>query len=595
MCNSKWNSLSGRLIVCLVFAILGMSIVIVHSFFTSWIQMKEDTYNSFQSIGEKMQETLIQNLDEYSEVTRVAGYSTTVQKYLLSDNAEVVIKNYNSAMENITSTIQSRKNCMNLFLYSSKGRHLYANSLYTEEFMSILKERKLDQNVAVDKPFFVSVPTLDSDSDSQYVFYFSPIYSISPFEPQNTILCAVLCNTTEMADFISHSSYGGSVREIAVLMYDDTIVSTSDELTSAESSLMGEIPVGQSKMPISSETYLTMRISLSEQHWDYIYIVSESQIFQKALSSIIHNLLPLCLIIILIIVFLSIIIISANLSIKQIVNELNNLNYDNFSDNHAFQEPKLAELKTIIQSVNHMLVRLDTSFKEEQKTRQQLYDAMAAQRKAELMAYRSQINPHFLFNTMECIRSLAHNGATEQVETMISSMAQIFRYSLYSTTMSTLGQEIHHVENYFNVMNIRYCGRFKIKIIADEQARSFPILSMILQPIVENSLKYAFEEKNENCLVTILAKVWEDGSLIVKCCDNGCGLNGEELTELTERIYSKNSQTDSSSGSIGLQNINRRLCLTFGENFHMKILSQVGHYTVVELHVPFFNGLPFPK
>ncbi len=595
MCNSKWNSLSGRLIVCLVFAILGMSIVIVHSFFTSWIQMKEDTYNSFQSIGEKMQETLIQNLDEYSEVTRVAGYSTTVQKYLLSDNAEVVIKNYNSAMENITSTIQSRKNCMNLFLYSSKGRHLYANSLYTEEFMSILKERKLDQNVAVDKPFFVSVPTLDSDSDSQYVFYFSPIYSISPFEPQNTILCAVLCNTTEMADFISHSSYGGSVREIAVLMYDDTIVSTSDELTSAESSLMGEIPVGQSKMLISSETYLTMRISLSEQHWDYIYIVSESQIFQKALSSIIHNLLPLCLIIILIIVFLSIIIISANLSIKQIVNELNNLNYDNFSDNHAFQEPKLAELKTIIQSVNHMLVRLDTSFKEEQKTRQQLYDAMAAQRKAELMAYRSQINPHFLFNTMECIRSLAHNGATEQVETMISSMAQIFRYSLYSTTMSTLGQEIHHVENYFNVMNIRYCGRFKIKIIADEQARSFPILSMILQPIVENSLKYAFEEKNENCLVTILAKVWKDGSLIVKCCDNGCGLNGEELTELTERIYSKNSQTDSSSGSIGLQNINRRLCLTFGENFHMKILSQVGHYTVVELHVPFFNGLPFPK
>ncbi len=250
------------------------------------------------------------------------------------------------------------------------------------------------------------------------------------------------------------------------------------------------------------------------------------------------------------------------------------------------REPRLAELKTISRSANRMLDRLNESFRKEQQTQEQLYRAIQAQSEAQMMGYRSQINPHFLFNTLECMRSMAHSRSERDMETLISSMALTFRYSLYAGIMVSLSQELSHVHSYFDVIRTRFPGRYTLKIMADPDAMNHPMLSMILQPIVENAINHAFVDRESNCKLLIKAFQNEKKCLVVRIADNGIGMSQNELNALDRRMRQGEEEPSEGRGSIGLHNIFQRMKLTFGNHFHIRFRSKKGFYTVVELIIP---------
>jgi two-component system sensor histidine kinase YesM len=255
---------------------------------------------------------------------------------------------------------------------------------------------------------------------------------------------------------------------------------------------------------------------------------------------------------------------------------------------YSLRGSHLREIEIISQSVDNLLKRLNSAFRNEQDAKEKLIVAIRAQSQSELRNYRSQINPHFVFNTLECIRSMAHRHKQPDMETIISSMALMFRYSFYARDPVPLSQELENVSNFINVAAISYKENYSLVIRAGKEALQRKVLSMILQPLVENSIFHGFYD-NTNQYKHILIRAFcdsKDGRLVVSVTDNGEGLSSECLAFQNKRLLMAGNGNAASAEEGALYNICQRMKLSFGANFDMKISSKKGKFTKVEMKIP---------
>lgn len=214
-------------------------------------------------------------------------------------------------------------------------------------------------------------------------------------------------------------------------------------------------------------------------------------------------------------------------------------------------------------------------------------------KQTELTALQSQINPHFLYNTLDTIRGQAMCDDNLEVANMIETLACFFRYSISRKgNMVTLRDELNNIHNYMRIQQYRFNHRFSMEIIIDDEdaaAYDFYVPRLILQPIVENAILHGLEEKRENAQVIIEVSAADD--LIITISDNGKGMSLKELDDLNERIHSQRSLTASDGekkrgSGIALPNINKRIQLLFGDRYGLNIYSSEGCGTDVELILP---------
>ena len=590
--KEKWASLNGRLMACLFLSIVGMVCIAGSSFANSWSKATEDAQQSFISTGQAMQEELMQMFEGINNVAQLAGYSSSVQNYLLSDDPEEVIHGLSPALNFLSDVLELSPDCVNVCFYSKNGRYLYANPTFTVPFREILQKRGFDRDVTMSSSFFVRV---SDEISPNYMFYMAPVLSMANPSDRNVIIVGVLCDMSG----ISWESFSGSnteESEATVLTYSGSVVASTRQLLPAEEAMLKTIPLGHGSVTNAGIKYQTNRISAPAEYWDFIYFISERTVMARAFASINGGFYLLCAMCAILSVFLFLLVRSIDRNIQQIVGDIQVLNFDQLAEQpRGIRQPQMAELRTIANAINGMITRLHTSFQKEQKTQSRLYEAQHAQARAEMMGYRSQINPHFLFNTLECMRSMAHEKGKSDMETLISSMALMFRYSLYSQPLVPFSQELSHVCNYCNVISIRFPGRYTFKVSAGAEVQSHQTLSMVLQPIVENSIVHAFVGRSSNCIVSISASLNQKGRLIVRIADNGQGMSPIELRSLDRRMRYGEGEPLEGRSSIGLHNIFQRMKLTFGEHFHIRFRSKKGHYTVVELVIPPSAEIPLSQ
>lgn len=204
----------------------------------------------------------------------------------------------------------------------------------------------------------------------------------------------------------------------------------------------------------------------------------------------------------------------------------------------------------------------------------------------EMKMLASQINPHFLYNTLESIRMQALTAGNKEVANSIKMLGKSMRYVLENTGTSsiTLRKELDYVENYLTIQKMRFSGRVNYSLDVEEglDLEKYVILPLLLQPVVENAILHGLEQVEENGRIHItVAK--QDEYLRISIADNGCGMDEEALKQLRQKI--KEQKIDTSS-SIGLSNINRRIKLCYGETYGMKIDSELGNGTIITLTLP---------
>lgn len=210
------------------------------------------------------------------------------------------------------------------------------------------------------------------------------------------------------------------------------------------------------------------------------------------------------------------------------------------------------------------------------------------QQKMEFKMLASQINPHFLYNTLETIRMKAYTAGDREVATAIKLLGKSMRYVLENsgTTFSSLQNELSHIEIYMKIQKLRFGEKFDYAVVVDDgiDVGKCITLPLLLQPIVENAILHGLEEKETGGMVTIrVTYAAESEELCIMVSDNGCGMKQETLQRLREDIVTKNPEKKE---SIGLYNINQRVKLCYGNAYGMSVESECDQGTTITLHLP---------
>lgn len=207
----------------------------------------------------------------------------------------------------------------------------------------------------------------------------------------------------------------------------------------------------------------------------------------------------------------------------------------------------------------------------------------------ELLALQSQMNPHFLFNTLELLylKTLALTGEPNEITEMIENLATILKYSLSNPkTLISVKEEIENTKCYINIAKARYKDKFYVKWQYKESVLDKKIMKLLFQPLIENAIYHGIKPSERKCGIKIKIMEIDNNALKVVVIDNGIGMSREKLEEINFRLNSNNDFSE----HIGLINTYERLRLIYNDNFSLKIWSKLGIGTVITIKVPLISS-----
>ncbi|MCR4632050.1 MAG: sensor histidine kinase [Treponema sp.] len=208
----------------------------------------------------------------------------------------------------------------------------------------------------------------------------------------------------------------------------------------------------------------------------------------------------------------------------------------------------------------------------------------------------TQINPHFLFNTIETIRMKALSSGQKEIATMLRMLASLLRYNLsVKGSPVPLSKELEAVDNYLKIQQMRFGSRVSYEVLVTGNQDDVMVLPLLIQPLVENSFSHGLEDRLSGGMIYIIINVCDSPleenksqkSLDIIVKDNGCGIPEEKLQQLRENLALV-KQEDTGT-SIGIENVNSRIKLYYGNEYGMKIESKTGEGTTVTLHFALKN------
>jgi len=204
------------------------------------------------------------------------------------------------------------------------------------------------------------------------------------------------------------------------------------------------------------------------------------------------------------------------------------------------------------------------------------------QSKLELQMLQSQINPHFIYNTLESISMMATIHDDDTTSEMASNLGSILRYGINKTKEEvTVKEEIDNLEKYIYLQDIRFHSVYRIVIQVDPELYSVDIVKLILQPIVENAIYHGMKDIRSGGEILVRGYQTDKKTMIFEVEDNGSGMSAELTRDLNDYINDRNNLFH----SIGLRNVNKRIKIKYGEEYGLTILSEA-NFTKVVVKLP---------
>lgn len=239
------------------------------------------------------------------------------------------------------------------------------------------------------------------------------------------------------------------------------------------------------------------------------------------------------------------------------------------------------ELGQLVASFNIMVATIKTLILEK-------YEETIARKDAEFKYLQAQINPHFMYNTLQIISSMAVVKKVPEINSIAKALAKILRYSIHVDKRTvTIGEEIQNLVCYLDIQKLRFKEFLNYRLEIEEGVCQYQILKLVLQPIVENCITHGIERKGAGGLIRITAGLAE-GRIVIDVQDNGEGMSEEEAAALREKLESGSDRDDGNENhnNIGLRNINQRLKLYYGGESGLHIESRQGEGTLVRIRIP---------
>ena len=206
-------------------------------------------------------------------------------------------------------------------------------------------------------------------------------------------------------------------------------------------------------------------------------------------------------------------------------------------------------------------------------------------RRSELEVLQSQINPHFLYNTLDSVVWMTENGRTEDAVVMLTALARFFRISLSrGNSIIPLSDELEHARHYLTIQKMRYKNKFSAGITAEEGVEGLYTLKLIIQPILENAIYHGMAYADGDGEILIRA-FREEQDVLIEVSDNGPGMP-EELVQRLLSPAGPAAVSGSKGSGIGFRNVHQRVQLAFGRAYGLTILSEPDSGTTVRIRLP---------
>ena len=249
---------------------------------------------------------------------------------------------------------------------------------------------------------------------------------------------------------------------------------------------------------------------------------------------------------------------------------------------NPYENMQMKNQNELMYIINSIKLHIDDKTKMEKI----LEERMKMLTKAQYDMLQTQINPHFLYNTLETINWMAYDmaGSENPVSTALVNLAGFFRNTLSSSSyLISIEDEISYTRDYINILNLRYGDLFDVKWDIDTSILSFNVIKICLQPIIENAVYHGFKPKGGNGLLTVSVQRSDD-NIVFTVSDDGIGMEPDTVSALNagfnENIY------DNDSPHIGLANVNKRIKIIFGEDYGLFVKSNEGTGTQVVITIP---------
>ena len=232
------------------------------------------------------------------------------------------------------------------------------------------------------------------------------------------------------------------------------------------------------------------------------------------------------------------------------------------------------EIGSLTETFNVMTLRI-------QELMEQIINEQKAKRKSEMKALQSQINPHFLYNTLDSIIWMAESGKNEEVVLMTASLARLLRQNISNEEEEiSIFEEVEYCRNYLTIQKMRYKDKLEFRIDVAPEITSCQIIKLVLQPLIENAIYHGLKYKESKGLLELIGyAAGED--IIFEIRDNGVGMDEETLNHIFER-HTVNYR----SNGVGVYNVERRIKLTYGQEYGITYKSRSGEGTVARVCIP---------
>jgi len=499
----------------------------------------------------------------------------TVSNNVLGTYSNIKSSDIESGMGSYFNTVETFKpEILRMSLYkASSGNYLSGDTLSSKD------------NADKTESWFSSA------TSNTLINFFSPVskvyqnvqytFTLSKYLPydKDSDLDAVLkidYDFSKIVDTISPTTLGEAGRFIIYTKDYKTIYtsnSKSSELTNEEKKLVQDLVIGSTSVTFDGHHFYLYAATITNTSWRVAIFTN-----QDALSDAISRFTWVILLVglVLIAVFVSILLFVANSitspirKLQKEMVEIESLNYQTALQSEIVGTSEVVELN---HSFNQMMGRIT-----------ELTSAIVAekeeQRKSELKALQNQINPHFLYNTLDSIIAMIDKGENEKAENMIVALSKFFRISISKGhNIIPLPNEIEHARNYLLIQKMRFGDSFSFTIDVAPGLEKYYVVKLILQPLVENSIGHGLKEDEEG---HIAIRAYEEGDFIkFDIQDNGYGMTPEKVEKLVKSL-----NDDTVYQGVGLKNVYQRIRIYYGDKANVLIHSEEDVGTTVTIVIP---------
>ena len=567
-------------LICIVVISLLMEAGMLVLFYNQYRSVvKNETEKSYHNLGIQIIEQFCSIKENIRNVAYQASYSKNMQDYLLEEEKLRKFENLSYIEENLDYMISLNKDIYNIKISDSSGGTVASRNedMFPIGFQAdrdyVMNEKEFKEGESFSKYYY------NSKRHNFYFAYLSPIYSVyeKKYSSEPIGTCRILCSIGSIQRSMENLSLEEGA-DFMILDSENRILVAADKekvgsyLSEDAVALRGN---GTDGAAYSNDGCLIQFIPFPEENLELFYKIPVSMLTSEVPPEL-QKLFFFFLI------SAGLILIAAVAMIRSITCPITDLLVEMKEVSTRDGRKRLDinpvnEIGYISIEINRMLERIENLNKEKLRATEGLAAAKISQKQTELSFLRSQINPHFLYNSLECIKGIALSYGAKEIVSMTTSLSRLFRYSLSPNTMVPLKEELRIVMEYCNVMSIRFGRNYQLLTDIPEEYRNSMMMSMLLQPIVENSFKHGFKA-GRGSIVRISAR-GEKNTLVITVEDDGIGMDKEALVQIQNALEKPDMERND---RVGLWNIHNRIRMQYGPDCGLTLLNgEKGGITVI--------------